>query len=320
MTTKTKKEVISRWRPKKSFDSMPKKSEDTEKKNIGRGRPKKERTIDDSVNTKINHKKKEISQLEKKNKEISESIKSSSFSTRTLNTSYDTENKQANNFTLCLLILSMMFFIFAVYKTFYVKPHLEDDLIITWQDSVQTMETTEWNIDLQWSFWPSVWDLENSNGTETANTIGEDNKINSNVWNIDNWSNTLPWEIVSDETLIKNFYGYINNRDFNMMNSSVDQYLKSSNTFRTYFNQNWLNRYLDKLSQNKVFVSNIKKISGDENSTRYYSYDIKYVLKETSWLVTEQWEAAIVKRWDKTLIWSIRCITTWCSRMPFFQP
>ena len=30
-------------------------------------------------------------------------------------------------------------------------------------------------------------------------------------------------------------------------------------------------------------------------------------------------EAAIVNRNDKELIGSLKCVTTWCSKMPFFQ-
>ena len=311
MITKTKKDTVSRGRPKKSFTSQPKKDTEVEKKSAGRWRPKKERAIDDSLNTKISSQKKEISKIEKKNKEISQEIKENSFSTKKLSTMDKLDNnKQANNFTLCLLIFSMLFFIFAVYKTFYVKPYLESDV----NNVENATEQNIWNTATDLIILSDTWSL--------IVTWKTDDEVEKTENGIDTPSNTdnVEWNIVSDETIIKNFYWYINNRDFDKVNASVDQYLKSSNTFRTYFNQNWLNRYLDKLSNNKVFVSNIKHISGDENSTRYYSYDVKYVLKDTPGLITEEREAAIVKRWDKILIWSIRCTTTWCSRMPFFQP
>jgi hypothetical protein len=37
-------------------------------------------------------------------------------------------------------------------------------------------------------------------------------------------------------------------------------------------------------------------------------------------LFQEEWETAIITKNEKKLIGSLRCTTTWCSKMPFFNP
>ena len=67
----------SRGRPKKDYWDLKNKIAQKTAENkwkVGRGRPKKEKRIDDSINTKISNHHKDISELEKKNKEIHSKI------------------------------------------------------------------------------------------------------------------------------------------------------------------------------------------------------------------------------------------------------
>ena len=76
--TQTKKQSIGRGRPKKSFNNTSKKVEIEVSQNDVvipvRGRPKKSRRIDDSINTKIDNQKKSIAKIQKENDRISNQI------------------------------------------------------------------------------------------------------------------------------------------------------------------------------------------------------------------------------------------------------
>jgi hypothetical protein len=61
----------------------------------------------------------------------------------------------------------------------------------------------------------------------------------------------------NDQTLIYNFYNYINELDYDHINASVDKYLRNSDVFRTYFTQNWLSRFKNKVNNNGLNISNI---------------------------------------------------------------
>jgi hypothetical protein len=147
--------------------------------------------------------------------------------------------------------------------------------------------------------------IENTDNTRVGNEVVENN-LNSDLQS-------------NDYTIIYNFYSYINDLDYTNINSSVDKYLKNSDVFRTYFTQNWLSRFRDKINSNGLSINNINLVSWDENSTRYYSYTVHYELAESGEGFNEDWELAIVNRNGEYLIGSIRCVTTWCSKMPFFQ-
>ena len=99
----------------------------------------------------------------------------------------------------------------------------------------------------------------------------------------------------------------------------VDYYLKKDGTFKTYFSSNWLNKFLDKIVGNKVIVWWFSELPSSKPNVKNYKYNVRYKAITENQLTNEEWEIAIVeKNWEK-LIWSIMCITTWCSKMPFFQ-
>lgn len=329
--SQTKKQVNGRGRPKKWFDSIKEtKSVDTATNGVSsRGRPKKVRKIDDSINTKIDSQKKSIAKIEKANEEISKWIWVQNFSTKKieksnwdLNSFEFNTNQKADNFALIILICSMLFFMLALGKTFLVRNNNLADLEIKdLSDITQIINNPEVENVPDDEFIPE--------NTQTVEYIGE-NIEGSNVYEDDE----NPWYVESeiyvpenvdnsvagsDSEILHSFYNHINNLDFSDINASVDKYLKNSDVFRTYFSQNRLTHFSDKISENGLSISNINLKSGDENSTRYYLYNVTYQLKETWEIVEEEREAAIVKRNDQYLIWSLRCVTTWCSKMPFFQ-
>lgn len=119
--------------------------------------------------------------------------------------------------------------------------------------------------------------------------------------------------------LIKTFYEKINKKDFDSIKPLTDKYLKENSTFKTYYNSNRLENFLNKILNNEIYVTNIKEIPYEKPNVQRYIYDLKYVLNSDQKLHQEQRQIDIVDRNWEHLIWSIMCITTWCSRMPFFQ-
>lgn len=308
----TKKQLSGRGRPKKSFSSTQKKIEVEQAQNdiivAVRGRPKKSRKIDDSINTKIGNQKKSIAKIQKENDRISNEIWISNFSTKkieksnwTINEIEFEDSKKADKFSLIVLICAMLFFIFALFKTFFLNKDT-DNLSI--QDLSILNNSIENELENQ-EIIPELQDNE-------AEIINEE--PSKYLWNnID----IIEWNNLSDEQIILNFYGYMNSLDFDNISSNVDKYLRNSDVFRTYFTQNRLTNFYKKIDDRWLNISNIKLKSWDENTTRYYSYLVTYYIDQK--LYQEERETAIVNRNDRELIWSLKCVTTWCSKMPFFQ-
>lgn len=321
---KTKNQSNGRGRPTKWFNLVKeKKLQDETNKNAGRGRPKKVRKIDDSINTKIDIQRKSVAQLEKANKEIERNLWDCKLtSSNRQKAEFDMENtgfsndKRADNFSLIVLICAMLFFIFALGKTFLYKTTLAEIKIHELINHQNTATDEIWEQSEYVDEYNEWWDAVELSNEENIST-NEDIEIWTNDELVENNLNT---DIQSnDHTIIYNFYRYINDLDYTNINSSVDKYLKNSDVFRTYFTQNRLSRFREKINSNGLSINNINLVSWDENSTRYYSYTIHYELAESGEGFDEDWELAIVNRNGEYLIGSIRCVTTWCSKMPFFQ-
>lgn len=323
---KTKSQWNGRGRPAKWFTLIKERklNKDETNKTTVRGRPKKVRKIDDSINTKIDMQRKSVAQLAKANKEIEKNLgdyklesKSLDEPNLSLENSKPSRNKGADNFSLIILICAMLFFIFALGKTFLYKTTLAEIRIHELTNNQSTVTADE--------IWEQPeylgWDYVELSDEENINTDNNDNSDDVEIWiNNEITENNLDTDIQSnDHTIIYNFYKYINDLDYTNINSSVDKYLKSSDVFKTYFTQNRLSRFKEKISSNGLSINNIHLVSWDENSTRYYSYTVHYELAENGENFDEDRELAIVKRNGEYLIGSIRCVTTWCSKMPFFQ-
>lgn len=324
---KTKNQSNGRGRPTKWFNLVKeKKLQDDTNKTVGRGRPKKVRKIDDSINTKIDMQRKSVAQLERVNKEIEKNLwwckLASEYHKRSELNAENNEfsnDKRADNFSLVVLICAMLFFIFALGKTFLYKTTLAEIKIHELINSQNTVEGEMWDTTEYVDEYVDEYNNSEAINEENNNWEYIENTDNTRVGN-EVVENNLNSDLQSnDYTIIYNFYSYINDLDYTNINSSVDKYLKNSDVFRTYFTQNWLSRFRDKINSNGLSINNINLVSWDENSTRYYSYTVHYELAESGEGFNEDWELAIVNRNGEYLIGSIRCVTTWCSKMPFFQ-
>ncbi len=304
MATKTKTNKSNRGRPRKDFSNIKIKKEESNIKRP-RGRPRKEKNIKETVNTKISKHSKDINKLSKENEKIQLEVKETSFSSRKV-----WENKRSDNFALGLLIFSMLLFIFSLYKTFYsnndVKPNLVSNRIINEQINqvnedvqVDNEEINDEQIKIEIEVQEKDWEITG----ETKEVSGEAE------------AETPDYEIINE------FYNTLNNKEFVKLSSLVDSYLKSSNVYKTYYSNNWLTKFTEKLANKKVYLMGIKEINSEnkKDNVTHYSYILKYKLNNSNELFKEEREASIVTRWDKKLIWSLRCVTVWCSKMPFFN-
>ena len=295
----------SRGRPKKDYWDLKNKIAQKTAENkwkVGRGRPKKEKRIDDSINTKISNHHKDISELEKKNKEIHSKIgKLTEF--------YESiPNSKKEKYSKILLWFSVAFFICAILFTIICK------LIIPSLNKSGNLSFSELeNIENENAVNIQIW-YNNQNGefVEMENIDIENNAVEINQEEA----------IISDEytNLIISFYDKINNRDFSSLSNMADNYLKKSDSFRTYYSTNRLSKFLDKIAWNRIYVWWFKELPSTKPNVKKYWYVIKYKVDWDNNLTKEDWEMLIVNRDGENLIWSIMCVTTWCSRMPFFQP
>lgn len=217
MITKIKKTQSKRGRPKKDFSTIEIKKNNTDEQR-SRGRPRKDIRIGESVNTKIHNHTKEINKLSKDNKKLYSEIKNASFVSKKINKN---DNKKSDNFALGLLIFSMLLFIFSLYKTFYT----DSDTIrrIEPNNKVQEQINTDIIIDTGNLLIKDVSkELDSKQDITTLKEIPE----------------------INDYEIINTFYNEINNKNFSEINNLVDNYLKSSNVFKTYYNSNWLSRFI----------------------------------------------------------------------------
>ena len=309
------KKNSNRGRPKKDYWELKNKiaQEAAENKwKLGRWRPKKQKNIDDSINTKISNHSDDIAVLEQKNNKIHEHIltKHTILKTKTENNEQNEREKRAEKYSKVALIFSVLFCILAILYWLISHKIQNNEVNIseinnTW--NIQS-ENTEQNIEIQ------IWYNDGSgNFVEMENIeISKDEWINNNIDSSDNISN-------SDIDLIKSFYDKINNKEFSELSKLTDRYLKDSTPYKTYFNANRLRNFLDKIAGNKVYIWWFSEKSSDKPNVKYYWYIMKYKLNNENTFRQEDREIAIVERnWEK-LIWSIMCVTTGCSRMPFFQ-
>jgi len=104
------------------------------------------------------------------------------------------------------------------------------------------------------------------------------------------------------------------------MNSIVDTILKNWNTFRTYFNNKRLTRFIDNLTQDKITISNLKETISDNKNIKNYTFTSQYTLTTDNKTYKEERSITLSKKNNEYKIAKIMCNTSWCSRMPFFNP
>jgi len=300
MPTKTKK-TPNKWRgrPKKEF-KIKKTNEDTKIKR-GRGRPKKEKIRKtDSINSKISKYKKDLKKISKKHEKIHKTIKNTTFSNKKINK----EDKKTDRFALWLLIFSMLFFIFALYKTFlFDSTDYQNTDIISFSGDT----TLEVWLPKEQDTIESTWALE----VEEVKEVERIEEVEEEIKNVE----------TANSNVLQDFYQNINDKKYQELKNMVDNYLKSSSVFNTYYNQRWLNNFITNVSNEKIYLTNLEEIKEKSKEwVKYFGYTIKYKLKNQNEMFEEQREAAIIDRNDKELIGSLRCTNTGCSKMPFFNP
>ena len=309
----------SRGRPKKDFWELKSKLavEAAENKwKFSRGRPKKQRKLEDSVNTKISNSRKDILNLENQSKIIHNNIASQDTGFLNKKTAKD-QDEEYDQFGKKLLYISIVVFVLCVLWLAISKIIKGKELVFS--EITQNMEANDdWWQNLQMQIWynDENWEFVEVENVEIINN--EELIINNDEGNTtilvepDKISN-------SDVDLIKSFYDQINNRNFSELTNITDRYLRNSDAYRTYFSSNWLNNFLDKIAWNKIFISWISESPSDKPNVKHYRYNVKYKVLNSNELTNEEWEIVMVDRNWERLIWSIMCITTWCSKMPFFQ-
>ena len=226
--------------------------------------------------------------------------------------------KNLENYSKIVLCFAVLFFICTIlYK--FVLPRGETDILnISELNNLtnnnignENLENnSEKDISLQIEYTDSNWNLVEIENIDVSQRNVENESI-------DQWNNA---SIENEDTnLIRLFYDEINNRNYANLSEITDKYLRQTDTFRTYFSSNRLSNFLDKIAWNKVYIWNFQEIPTSKQNVKNYSYIVKYKVNWENALIEENRGIAIIDRNWKKLIWSIMCVTTWCSRMPFFQ-
>ena len=298
------KKTQTRGRPKKDFWELKSKlavEHIQNKWKFGRGRPKKERKIDDSINTKISNHNKDINNLEKKNHEIYSNILDNNLNGSNIDKINEQDTK-AEKYSRFLLIFAVLFFICTIVYKFSLPKESNNTISISEIDQ-EIVDETQNDSEVQLQIWYNNQDDE----FIEIEKIEIDGNINNEQEN-DEYVN-----------LIRSFYDKINNREFSELSSITDRYLQDSGPFKTYYSSNRLSNFLNKIDGGRIYLVWIKELPSNKSNVKNYWYTIKYKVKWIDNLTEEEREMAIVNRNWKNLIWSVMCVTTWCSKMPFFQ-
>lgn len=178
-------------------------------------------------------------------------------------------------------------------------------------------------------FWFSLYINQQDNilsQKTTTKTITKNNKIEetSQIFsgNIESWNNennkiehtpTNPFEDNEKAKIIENFYwAIINNKED--ISTYVDTPLRRTDTFKIYFREKRLNSFIENIDP-QSFSFTITSIDETKNEI---TYNIYYSINGVDY--TEIRKATITEENNEYKIGKIMCITTGCSRMPFFNP
>lgn len=173
--------------------------------------------------------------------------------------------------------------------------------------------------------------LNNYFAKDTTNTVSTNVENNPSSWSTSALSlaTILTWQQNSWESIalseeswfLSNFYSNINSQQFDKLADYVDSYMKNSSTFKTYYTANRLKTFVSNLTENMIYISDIKERTLDNIKvwTKEIDYKLQYKLIWNENKFIEERTATIVKiKWEYK-IWKLMCNTTWCSKMPFFN-
>jgi len=126
---------------------------------------------------------------------------------------------------------------------------------------------------------------------------------------------TIPTPIQDEKFLIiEQIYWAIKESNFDTLYTYVDNNLKQSTIFKTYFSKNRLQRFIDNIDNKNITV----ELINIDNETSKIWYNIRYSINNIPFI--EEREVSFVTRDNGQKIAKIMCITKWCSTMPFFNP
>lgn len=173
-------------------------------------------------------------------------------------------------------------------------------------------------------FWFSIYISQNKitlktlGSTTTTDVQTFDPNVSSGT--IQTWLiKSQPIQSIPEQKIIE-FYNYINNWEQKEIYNITENWLKQSKIFQTYFSNNRLSRFVNNLDEQKISIT-INKTEIWTIST--VDYTITYILpntKQEQKQYQEQRSATLIQKDWIYKISKIMCVTTWCSRMPFFNP
>ncbi len=277
------KKIKGPWRPKSNFKNLLKNKED---KHIirGRGRPKKHIEVveDDNLVDK------ELKWV------VDEKV---------------AREKKKDTIILLLFLFSVLLFVFSILSSFLQN---KKDALLNIKPVIKQEKVV--NKILTW--------IIESNNINSGNTLPITNQV-SNTWTLSQENiNTNPERKVTQAwQAILDFYDAFNAKDIQKLNGIADTHLRSSSVFKTYFNLNWISKFLLGINQSKVFVLGIVETEDVlKANIKNIEYSITYRVNNVSDKFVEQRSATLIQRWEEWKIGKIMCVTPWCSQMPFFNP
>lgn len=272
------------WRPKSDYKDFLKKKED---KHIirWRGRPKKHIEIVEEDNL-VDREMKWI---------VDEKV---------------AREKKKDTIILLLFIFSVLLFVFSILTSLLQKKKNELIWIRPVIKQEKNIQTNTWIAEKIWTWTTNTW-TANPNLNQVVNTgVVKTNEVV-----------TTDRKITEAGQTILDFYDAFNTKDTQKMVSIADTHLRTSTVFRTYFNLNWISKFLWWISQNKIFVLGIvEKEDALKPNIKNIDYSITYRINWFDEKFVEQRSATLIKRWEEWKIWKIMCVTPGCSQMPFFNP
>lgn len=114
--------------------------------------------------------------------------------------------------------------------------------------------------------------------------------------------------------ILQQIYLSLRTSNFDELYAYIDNSLKQSSIFKTYFSKNRLQRFINNIDNQNI---NIELIKTNETESKVL-YKLTYSVKNIQFI--EERETTFITRDNWPKITKIMCITKWCSTMPFFNP
>lgn len=170
-------------------------------------------------------------------------------------------------------------------------------------------------------FWFSVYVSQKNKSLAKEDQIDKSKEIITN--NIQYEQPESPKETIKEEnyveiderfSILQKIYNEIQSENFEELYKNIDNNLKQSSIFRTYFSNNRLQRFINNIEDKNINIE-LLKIEDEESKV---SYRLSYFVKGTKFI--EERETTFANRNNEQKIAKIMCITKGCSTMPFFNP